>query len=149
MSNDSGVRVLMCPSAQPEMDGSEIFGLVLGSDKLPQVAYLQEYVNPNHEILATAEAVHPTEVFRFAAPCAREQCRHFFGERCRLANRVVQILPAVTDALPPCRLRSECVWWRQEGVAACVRCPQIVTRMYGAGDEQQRAAGMAVEGGSV
>ncbi|NCS45084.1 MAG: nitrogen fixation protein, partial [Microcystis aeruginosa BS11-05] len=36
----------------------------------------------------------------------------------------------VTDILPPCRIRQNCRWWLQEGKAACLRCPQVVTDNY-------------------
>jgi hypothetical protein len=40
---------------------------------------------------------------------------------------VVQILPVVVDALPPCTIRNNCRWFSQEGEAACKRCPEITT----------------------
>jgi hypothetical protein len=52
---------------------------------------------------------------------------HFDGHDCRLATRLVQLLPAVVDRLPPCHVRPDCRWWQQEGKAACLRCPQVVT----------------------
>jgi len=68
-----------------------------------------------------------TEVLRLAAPCAEARCRHFAGHRCTLATRIVGQLPAVAGRAPPCALRPTCRWWNQEGVAACLRCPQVVT----------------------
>ena len=52
---------------------------------------------------------------------------HFAENRCRLASRVVETLPEAVDGLPPCRIRPTCRWWQQEGKAACLRCPMIVT----------------------
>ncbi|MCA2699690.1 MAG: nitrogen fixation protein, partial [Microcystis sp. M179S2] len=43
---------------------------------------------------------------------------------------VAQGLAEVTDTLPPCRIRQNCRWWLQEGKAACLRCPQVVTDNY-------------------
>jgi hypothetical protein len=71
-----------------------------------------------------------TEVFRLAATCAEQKCPHFDGTDCRLATRVVRILPAVVDTLPPCIIRKECRWYSQEGAAACKRCPEITTVTY-------------------
>jgi hypothetical protein len=28
---------------------------------------------------------------------------------------------------PRCAIRSQCQWWHQEGVSACLRCPQVLT----------------------
>jgi hypothetical protein len=52
---------------------------------------------------------------------------HFGEGRCRLASKIVRLLGESTAELPPCSIRQECRWWLQEGVSACLRCPQIVT----------------------
>src|SRR5215813_10364407 len=93
----------------------------------PVVEYLNERVPATTELLAMAAPLKPTEVFRLAATCAEHQCPHFDGEDCQLATRVVQILPAVVDSLPPCIIRKNCRWYTQEGGAACLRCPEITT----------------------
>jgi hypothetical protein len=92
------------------------------------------------ELLDLARPVTPPEVFRFAAPCMKAGCVHFQGNACSLAARVVQLLPEVTDKIPRCAIRPSCRWWRQEGVAACYRCPQVVTENYNPSDEMQAAA---------
>jgi hypothetical protein len=109
------------------MCGSVIFGVVRGSADKPQAAYLVEPQPVTKELLEMAAPVKPTEVFRIAGPCAGCACRHFDGSNCQLARRIVNLLPAVVSTLPPCRLRPSCRWWRQEGRAACMRYPQIVT----------------------
>ena len=119
----------LCPSAQPEMAGSVVLGIVGGSAAEPQVGYLVESLPATQEVLAVASSVKPTEVFRFAAPCAGVHCQHFDGVDCRLARRVVHLLPAVVERLPACSIRPNCRWWLQEGKAACLRCPQIVTEV--------------------
>jgi hypothetical protein len=120
----------LCPSAQPEMKGAVVFGLVLGTITEPRVAYLAEAQPITKEVLALAGPVKPAEVFRLAAPCAGHGCQHFDGMHCGLATRTAQVLPPVTDALPACVIRPECRWWQQEGKAACMRCPQVVTESY-------------------
>lgn len=117
----------LCPSAPPHWDNGIVFGVVLGTPEQPQVKYLSEPQPASAEILALAGPVEPDEVFRITAPCAKQQCRHFDGLRCGLVQRAVQILPIVSEALPACRIRSSCQWWHQEGRAACLRCPQVVT----------------------
>src|SRR5512135_146392 len=120
----------LCPSARPEMEGSVVFGVIGGTAERPRLAYLSEPRPVTDEVLALSGPVAPTEIFRIGAPCAGHACHHFAGSHCRLATRVVQLLPLVVDGLPPCRLRPDCRWWQQEGQAACLRCPQIVTDMH-------------------
>jgi hypothetical protein len=119
-----------CPSAQPDMEGSVVFGVIGGTVEEPRVGYLEQPLPVTEETLALADPVKPTEVFRFAAPCAGSACQHFDGSRCRLAQRTVQMLPAVVSRLPACRIRPKCRWWQQEGPAACFRCPLVVTETY-------------------
>jgi hypothetical protein len=133
-------RPLLCPSAQPEMAGSRVLGVVAGQTDAPQVAYLNQALPVTDELLALAGSVKPTEIFRFSAPCEERACRHFDGSHCQLATRIVQILPAVTEALPACLIRPECRWYQQEGRAACQRCPQIVTQVYEPSDQMRKAA---------
>jgi hypothetical protein len=44
------------------------------------------------------------------ARCEEGARRHFDGSNCRPAARIVQILPAVVESLPPCKIRYECRW---------------------------------------
>lgn len=118
---------VLCPSAQPDMARAEVLGVVRGTADRPRLAYLTTSLPVTPELLKSAAPIRPTEVFRFAAPCAGSACQHFDGTNCRLADRIGRLLPAVVATLPPCRLRLECRWWRQEGRTACERCPQVVT----------------------
>jgi hypothetical protein len=129
-----------CPSARAETDGATVFAVIQGTAKEPRAAYLHQVIPLTPEIAALAFPVSPTEVFRISAPCALDGCRHFGENRCSLANRLVQLVPSVVTSAPPCALRPSCVWWLQEGIAACLRCPQIVTRMYGASPQLVEAA---------
>jgi len=133
-------RPLLCPSAQPDMAGSRVLGVVGGSAEAPLVSYLNEVLPVTNDLLALADTVKPTEVFRFSAPCEERACRHFDGSHCQLATRIVQILPAMTEALPACLIRPECRWYQQEGKAACQRCPQIVTQIYEPSNKMRKAA---------
>ncbi|HEV2202029.1 MAG TPA: hypothetical protein VGR73_19590 [Bryobacteraceae bacterium] len=96
------------------------------------------------EVLAMAAPLKPTEVFRLAATCAEHQCPHFDGADCRLAARIVQILPAVVDTLPPCIIRKECRWYSQEGGAACKRCPEVTTVSYDLSPRLLEVSGLPV-----
>lgn len=120
----------LCPSAQPIMANSVVFGIVAGTVAQPQLTHLVKAQPVTDELLALSHPVKPTEIFRFAAPCAKSACQHFDGSQCRLATRIVEGLPAVAEQLPPCPIRSSCRWWQQEGKAACMRCPQIATETF-------------------
>jgi hypothetical protein len=133
-------RTLVCPSARPEMPQSVVFGVVGGSPTEPRVRYLEKSLPVTDELLALTAPVEPQEVLRFAAPCAGGQCVHFDGARCSLALRTVQFVMPVVHRLPACSIRAECLWFAQEGRAACERCPQIVTEGYAASPEIVHAA---------
>lgn len=134
----------LCPSAQPGMDDCRILGLVQWRDSAPRLEYLSEDVPATPEVLAMAAPLKPTEVFRLAATCAEHKCPHFDGADCQLATRVVQILPAAVDALPPCIIRKTCRWYSQEGGAACKRCPEITTVSYNLSPEVRAVSGLPV-----
>lgn len=138
-----------CPSAQANWEGSTAFGIVTGTADEPQVAYLAEPQPVTDELLALSGPVHPTEIFRFAAPCAGSACQHFDGAKCRLVGRIVEGLPAVSEHLPPCKIRSTCRWWQQEGKAACLRCPQIVTENHAPSEQLARATDPSIYGGNL
>lgn len=122
----------LCPSSQPEVEGAAVFAIIQGTATEPRAGYFDRLIPLTPQIAATAAPVSPTEVFRVAAPCAAHGCQHFGDGRCSLAHRLVQLAPSVVIHPPPCALRPNCLWWLQEGVEACLRCPQIVTHMYGA-----------------
>jgi hypothetical protein len=122
------------------MAGSRVLGVVGDSAEAPVVSYLNEVLPVTDGLLALPGAVKPTEVFRFSAPCEERACRHFDGSRCQLATRIVQILPAVAEALPACLIRPECRRYQQEGRVACQRCPQTVTQIYEPSDDMRKAA---------
>lgn len=142
--NTSTNALPLCPSAKPEMEGSIVFGVISGTVEEPRLAHLVKPQPVTNELLALADPVAPTEVFRFAASCAGSACQHFDGSNCRLATKIVQLLPEVVGELPTCRLRPNCRWWQQEGKAACRRCPQIVTETYYPSEQLQQAADPAI-----
>lgn len=133
-------KPLLCPSAQPDMKDARILGVLAGSPEAPELAYLNQHLLVSEELLATAAPANPLQVFRIAAQCEEKACCHFDGSRCQLATRIVQILPAVTEGLPACLIRPACRWYQQEGRAACLRCPQVITETYGPDKDYKRAA---------
>ena len=135
-------EALLCPSAQPEMPDAQILGVVSAGAAQPLVTYLSEPVAATSELLAQAVPAAPGEVFRLAARCETSRCTHFDGQQCRLATRIVEMLPEVAENLPPCIIRRSCRWYRQEGRAACARCPQVVTRNDDPDERLKVVAGM-------
>jgi hypothetical protein len=140
---------LSCPSARPDTEDSVVFGVVGGSIEEPRVGYLRQPIAATPEVVALAGPADPAAVFRFGGRCAEGACRHFDGARCSLAQRLVQLLPVVTDRLPPCALRPTCRWWWEEGPAACRRCPQVVTYSIAPSAPLAAAATPPADGGAV
>ena len=136
----SGACAQLCPSAQPEMRGAQAFGVVSGAPDERRVTWIERPVPVTPELLAMSAPVPPTRVMRFAARCQESACSHFDGHDCRLASRIVAMLDPVVAALPPCSIRADCRWWRQEGREACSRCPQIITETVDPPAIYERAA---------
>ncbi len=130
MVNNSTEKMTLCPSSRPELENSIVFGIISGTVEQPRAVYLKQALPVTDELIAKASPVTPTEIFRTASPCVTSGCHHFDGKNCGLAMRVAQNLPAVVEELPPCSIRRDCRWWQQEGKAACMRCPQVITDNY-------------------
>jgi len=137
---DRDPATLLCPSAQPDQDGALAFGVVGGTPSTPEVNYLRRLLPVNQELLALAAPVEPTEVFRFAAPCAETACQHFDSGGCTLATKIARLIDGGDHGVPACHIRPRCRWWNQEGAAACRRCPLIVTESHAPSDALRYAA---------
>jgi hypothetical protein len=132
-----------CPSGRASDPQAVLFGVRTATDSEaggPRVGYLTQLVPADAETLALAAPAKPTEVFRIGAPCAESECVHFEDNACSLAHRIVSNVPVVVSIAPACALRSRCRWWHQEGTAACLRCPVILTEESGANAEVAEAA---------
>lgn len=120
-------RPPQCPSAAAESEGAKVIAIVGGTHEMPMLRYLSRPI-PIHVV---REAGLDDEDIglgaRLASDCIRTDCRNFdaHGSRCSLATRVRQLVPAVSSTPPPCAIRKSCVWWAQEGVQICMRCPAI------------------------
>lgn len=118
---------LLCPSFSPRQPGKGVvFGVMAGTPEQPKMIPLENPEPVTEEIFQLTAPLHPSEVFRIASPCVEGGCKNFSEGICHLAKLATQ-KSAVLEELPPCRIRSECVWWHQEGGEACLRCPQVVT----------------------
>jgi hypothetical protein len=124
----------LCPSAQPDMEGARVFGVIAGTPEAPRVAYLTKGTTVDPATYTGLEGVGPTHLFRFAARCEEARCVHYGGGRCALADRIAKKLDPVVDSLPPCLIRPECRWYAEQGGDACLRCPQVVTMIPKADD---------------
>ena len=142
-------RALKCPSAQPGMGDVQVLGVVSRDADAPRLAYLDQPMAATPEMLELAAPVAVSEIFRLSARCEEQKCMHFDGSKCQLAVRIATLLPEAVDTLPACNIRSDCRWFRQEGRAACLRCPQIVTGNAEADDLLRRVAGMPHPGGAA
>ena len=70
---------------------------------------------------------------------------HFANHACSLAARIATMLDPVVSGLPRCAIRPTCRWFREQGRAACVRCPQVVTEAReGEGVPLEVSAGIAI-----
>ncbi len=134
MQGDKAEKYSLCPSARPALHHSIVFGVVSGTVNAPRIVYLKQVQAVTEALIAKVQPVTPTEVFRTASACETKNCQHFDGSNCRLATRVAEQLPAVTEQLPPCAIRRDCRWWQQEGSAVCFRCPQVITDHYSPSD---------------
>jgi hypothetical protein len=129
-----------CPSAQADAEGARIYGMLTGGPDARRVGYLTETQPVSEKLLALSGPARPTELFRIAAPCATSGCKHFKGNSCTLAQRIVEGLTPVVNSLPPCQIRPTCRWFRQEGRNACLRCPQVITDKPNATADEKRIA---------
>jgi hypothetical protein len=127
-------KVTLCPSAQADSPNRVVFGIVGGTVEAPRITYLERTEPLTDELVRRSHPVTPTEIFRMATLCATKKCLHFDGANCRLAKQIVEELPGVVEELPACSIRRDCRWWQQEGKAACMRCPQVITDSYNPSD---------------
>jgi hypothetical protein len=139
MSQESR-KEIDCPSATGTEEGARIFGAVTGTPEAHRVGYLTEALPVSEKLLALAGSAEPTQIFRIAARCEHGRCKHFRDSGCSLAQRVVEGLPVVVNALPACQIRSTCRWFRQEGKEACLRCPQIMRDKPNASEYEKQIA---------
>lgn len=119
----------LCPSAQHDWVGAQVIGIVGGTVEEPQVHFVSDpiVVEDGKALEELTAPVAPAEALRIAAPCARGGCAHFADSRCQVAARVVRNLAPLAGIAPACAIRPWCRWFRQEGTAACFRCPQVIT----------------------
>lgn len=122
-------RDILCPSAPPESAEAKVIGVVARPDGPEKIRWVEKPVKVTPELLDAASPASPSSIMRIAGKCSSNECVHFDGQDCGLATRLVQALDPVVAKPPPCNIRADCRWFAQEGVAACFRCPQVVTEV--------------------
>ena len=118
----------LCPSTHTSAAGARLFGVQVrteGGER--RLAYLTETHPITEQVLELAGSSAPHKILRVAAPCIENRCPHWNGRGCRLATRVATMLPPAVSSMPRCAIRPACLWFKQEGPAACTRCPQVAT----------------------
>jgi len=124
------------------MGDVQILGVISRDADEPRLAYLDEALPATPPVLELAAPLDVSQVFRLSARCEERKCTHFDGVDCQLAVRIAKMLPEVVDQLPACNIRRDCRWFRQEGRAACLRCPQILTGNHEADEVLREVAGV-------
>jgi hypothetical protein len=125
---------VQCPSADPRLPDTKVIGIVRDANDPRTVEILPVAVEPAPLIDLIPAELPVRAVLRFAGSCQESACAHFENGRCELARRVVAQLPEVVERIARCGIRPRCRWWRQEGIAACRRCPQVLTEPLAASE---------------
>ena len=119
----------LCPSAQPQMEGSTIIGVVGGTPESPATR-LSRGASSGHGTGSCPLLAGPTDCGfpSWIRPLSR-------GMAASILTVLIADSPGGSSSCYP---RSWMVcprvifgrmarWWRQEGKVACLRCPQVVT----------------------
>jgi hypothetical protein len=135
---DRRALAILCPSVTGI---GPAVGVLTGSVvKRFRVGYLTMTLPATSALLAAAAPARPRERLRAAALCMGRHCEHFHDANCRRAARIASLLDPFPEALPRCAVHRQCRWLRQEGRAACLRCPQVTAEQRNPSDLQSMAA---------
>lgn len=137
-------KTLLCPSSSWNAEGAVVFGVVGGEVKAPRVMFMKQVITPNKELEQKLGGIAPEEVFRVASPC-NSKCGHHNGQGCNLVGKIVEHVAPVYDDYATCAIRATCVWWSQEGMKACLRCPEVVRNNSLQTEQISRAASQSAD----
>lgn len=130
LSSKAAGQEPLCPSVQCSTD-ARLIGVVAQDGT---VGYLKPSLPVSQSFVDTvAKHGRPTTRFRFTAPCIQKGCQNWREDSCRIIEKEVEARDPATSAssaLPPCSIRSRCVWFGQRRAAACRICPHIITDTY-------------------
>lgn len=119
---DSSSRPL-CPSGRCRA-GSTLLGIMGPSGNL---IYTPQSIALDEQLAEKFDANGGSSRYRFAEPCATDDCGHWSDEGCGVAKAGAAISDSQrSDRLPPCGIRSACRWFAQEGPSVCAVCPHVL-----------------------
>ena len=130
MSHTEETKDLTCPSAPHNLPGAKLLGVVLGEEDAPRVAYLKKKVELKDAVDTEKLDIDPGHAFRFSGKCANSGCGQWKDGGCRLGKDITEKLAPVVQTAPACSIRATCRWFEENGVQACLRCPQVTTRVH-------------------
>lgn len=116
---------VLCPSATCET-GALLIGRAVSPTKV--------VILPTPIIISTAFVDEASKHraaekrFRFASPCKGSGCRNWTGQKCKVPEETLSVLPPLDDRLPDCGIRNDCRWFTQDGALACSVCVQVTTQ---------------------
>ena len=129
----------------PTPTDAKVFGVFIDTPQAGmRVGYLTE-AQPSRPILSPLpQPARPAEVLRIAVALHGRRMRAFRRVRLQTCHARHQHARPGGSGLPRCVIRPTCRWFRQEGRAACLRCPQVVTELRHGTDLQRQVAGAAI-----
>jgi hypothetical protein len=113
---------ILCPSHKC-MEGSKLLGIQQIDGKM---AILSKPLEINHHEFIGDE-LHPERSFRFINKCASVDCHQWKHGKCSIAQQLGQSFIDKNESVPDCSIRSQCRWFKQEGIDICRLCPRVVT----------------------
>lgn len=118
--------LMTCPSG-PCNVGSELLGIVNDAGK---VSFLGKPVPITEDFVVTANSGNTPEArFRFSTKCVETKCKQWSGAKCSVGSVVAEISVQNHFNTPDCGIRSQCRWFNQESVKACLSCEQVITKL--------------------
>ncbi len=119
--------LITCPSA-PCSVGSDLLGIVNEAGK---ISFFGKPVPITEDFVATANSGNAPEArFRFSAKCVETKCKQWSGTKCSVGSAVAEIsVQTPPFSAPNCGIRSQCRWFKQESVKACLSCALIITKI--------------------
>ena len=118
----------MCPSSRCE-EGALLLGIVQADGT---VAFTSDEIRIDAAFVQIAkQGRNPESRFRFSGPCQKKRCAQWTGNRCGVADLVIQEISeagiAASTLAPNCAIRTKCRWFDQAGDRACYVCPLVIT----------------------
>jgi hypothetical protein len=115
---------LVCPSGAA-VAGAELLGAFDAQGKL--IRFSETFKIDAKFVEVANLGRSPTKRFRFVQPCIEDQCAHWKGSHCGIAEHAAKSLEVSARRLPPCRIRQTCRWFHERGADACAACTYVVT----------------------